>query len=68
MSYRVKETHHKAVLTWPQVRAIRGRYQRGKRGGDTQVKLAREFGVHQTVISRIVRGRIWKERGAHVPA
>jgi len=49
------EAHYRAKLTADQVSAIRARYA----AGETQVALAREFGVSQTNISRIVRGTTW---------
>jgi hypothetical protein len=47
-----------AKLTGDQAAAIRRRYAAG---GVTQYALAQEFGVDQSVVSDIVRGRIWKE-------
>lgn len=45
-----------AVLTAPQVRAIRARYD----GGDTNIsRLARDYGVHRRTIQRVVRHQRW---------
>lgn len=44
--------NNKATLTERQVIELRRRYS----AGETQTALAREFGVHQTTISLIVRG------------
>lgn len=46
----------RAILTEPQVRDIRARYT-GAWG--EQTALAREFGVSQALISKIVRGEVW---------
>lgn len=48
-----------ARLTEPQVRTIRRRYN-GGRSGISQKSLARQFGVCQTSIGFIVRGRSWR--------
>jgi hypothetical protein len=44
-----------AKLTWEQVTAIRAST------GKSQRALAKEYGVSQTVISHIVRGKTWKQ-------
>jgi hypothetical protein len=57
--------HGEAKLTEQQVAEIRLRYGpptgRGKKGPKiSQQKLADEYGVHQTIISDIVRGETWQ--------
>jgi ribosome-binding protein aMBF1 (putative translation factor) len=52
------ETNPRAKVNWDQVREIRRRYAVG---GISQQALADEFRLDQTVVSRIVRGTIWKE-------
>ena len=49
------EQNPKAKLTLDQVAEIRARYP-----SETQAVLAREFGVRQVAISRIVRGVTWR--------
>ena len=55
------EQHAMHKLTDSEVAAIREAYGpalgRGRRGGVTQSQLARRFGVDQTTVSSIVRGR-----------
>jgi hypothetical protein len=57
------ENNPRHILTESNVRRIRDRYVRGGRGltrrGPTQQALAKEFGVTQTQIGRIVRGDSW---------
>jgi hypothetical protein len=48
-----------AKLTWTLAAEIRARYAAG---GITQVALAVEYGVHNSVISRIVHQKAWIER------
>ena len=48
-------THPMAKLNEAAIRAIRGLYA----DGATQTSLARQFGVHQTLISFIVTGKNW---------
>jgi hypothetical protein len=45
-------------LTNEQINEIRGEYARG---GITQRDLGARFGVHQSEVSRIVRGLLWKK-------
>ncbi len=45
-------------LTWDRVRAIRARYAAG---GISQTKLAEEFGIDQTTVSRVVLRQTWTE-------
>jgi hypothetical protein len=52
------EQHCKSKLTEMQVAEIRGRYAQG---GVLQRELAKEYGVDQVNISRIVRGETWKQ-------
>ena len=54
----VGELHHKAKLTWDSVKKIREKYI--PRLYSTW-KLAKEFGVSQTVIRQIISGKLWKE-------
>lgn len=55
------ETHGQAKVTEEDVKEIRQRYQRyNRKGGDTQASLAREFGVSQSVISKIILRESWK--------
>lgn len=51
------EAHGLSKLTEDSVRAIRVRFAAG---GVSQAALAAEFGVRQTLVSQIVRRRIWK--------
>lgn len=51
------ENHHKAKLTWDDVRAIRYRFKHGILGKT----LAKEYGVWPTNISMIVTGATWHE-------
>jgi hypothetical protein len=53
------EVHHSAKLTWEQVAEIRKRYASG---GITQRALAKEYGVTQCPIRRIVSREGWNER------
>lgn len=53
------ENNHAAKLTKSQVRQIRERLEKSGRG--EQSKLAAEFGVGQTTISKIKNGYIWRE-------
>ncbi|KKM24976.1 hypothetical protein LCGC14_1599690 [marine sediment metagenome] len=50
------EKHHSAKLTQQKVNNIRKKY---KNGGYTYRKLAQEYGVSETTVSRIVRGILW---------
>lgn len=50
------EGNHQAKLTWPIVRRIRALYTPGV---TTQAEIAREFGVTQTLVGQIVRGKVW---------
>ena len=52
------ELHGRHKLTSQQVAEIRARYERGR---VRQADLAREYGVSQTQVGRIVRGRNWAE-------
>jgi len=47
-------------LTPTQVAEIRRRWFSGNEPNITQVKLAREYGVHPSTISKIICGEIWK--------
>lgn len=47
-----------AKLTWDKVRSIRSAYSDGN---ITQKGLGLEFGIDQSVICRILTGKIWKE-------
>jgi hypothetical protein len=47
-------------LSAVQVSEIRRRYKPLGIGGDTQVKLAKEFGITQAQVSAIVIGKVWK--------
>ena len=51
------ETHHKAKLTLKKVSAIRKAYSSK---GVSQRKLAKEYGISQTVIGRVVRFELWR--------
>lgn len=51
------EAHVLAKVTDAAVRAIRERYAQGD---ISQAALAREYGICQMTVSRIVRKRIWK--------
>lgn len=50
------ERHHRTSLTAEQVLAIRDRYAKG----ETQLSLAREFGIRNTTVSNMVNGKSWK--------
>jgi hypothetical protein len=49
---------HRAKLPWLQVQEIRKRHGQG----ESQSFLAREFGISQPQVSRIVRGELRKDR------
>ena len=51
------EDHGRAKLTWEAVEAIRKRYVPGV---ITQAALAKEFGVHHTIISKVLKGQLWR--------
>jgi uncharacterized protein (DUF433 family) len=51
--------HHNAKLTEEDVQTIRARYAQGV----TQPDLAHDYGVTQTLVSRVIRRQIWR----HVP-
>jgi len=54
------EVHHKAKLTWAEVREIRRLYERhSQRHGEGA--LALKFGVSQRAVSDIVTGHTWKD-------
>lgn len=53
----MKGTRRKAKLTSLEVEGIRAAYKSGTLQGD----LARNYGVIQSTISKIIRGVIWKE-------
>lgn len=50
------ENHMWSKLTWPQVVAMR---QIWKGGGVTQAELGNRFGVSRSLVSEIVRNKIW---------
>lgn len=50
------EAHPAAKLTAAQAAEIRRRYA----AGESQRPLAREFGISQPVVSKVVRGELWK--------
>lgn len=52
------EKHGMAKLDWAKVKDIRARYA----AGETQIALAKVFGVHNTQISNIVRNKSWKDK------
>lgn len=58
------EWHGRSVLTWEKVRKIRDSYVSG---GVTQRALAREWGVSQTTIHRILTNKNWKDPDYHPP-
>lgn len=55
----------RAKLTWAIVRAIRSRWERGD---VFQRELAASYSVDQTLISLIIRGKIWREGGNETPS
>jgi hypothetical protein len=55
------ESHANSKLTWEQVREIRKRYAWFGIGGDSSLTLAKEFGVDNVAILKIVRNETWKE-------
>lgn len=58
------ERHNMAKLTEEDVVAIRVRC----RAGESQVALAKEYGVRQGTISAIVRGKLWPDAGGPISA
>lgn len=52
------EAHWAAVLTIEQAREIRSLYN----SGITQKEIGRRYGVHQTHVSQIVLGKLYKEK------
>ena len=59
--YLVGSDSSMAKLTEEQVREIRNRYQPWKhKTGNNQIALAREFGVNQAQISRILHNSAWQ--------
>lgn len=52
------ENNHASKLTWDDVKKIRERYVMGK---DSQLKLAKEFGVSKPVIYGVIHNKIWKD-------
>jgi hypothetical protein len=52
------EKHPAAKLTWEKVRAIRAEYSPGR---VTITSLGVKYGVDHTLISQIVRKKIWRE-------
>lgn len=52
------EAHNLAKLTWADVRQIRERYATNR---TSQYVLAEEFGVAQSQISSVIRGKTWAE-------
>jgi hypothetical protein len=52
------ELHGEAKTNWADVREMRRLY---REGGVSQQRLADRFGIHQTVVSRIIRGVAWVE-------
>lgn len=54
------EQNGRAKLTWEQVREIRKRYRRNSRKSGT-VALAREYGVTNALIGKIIRNELWPE-------
>jgi hypothetical protein len=55
------ENNGSAKLTYEQVKEIRRRYSRFGIGGDSGKTLAKEFGVHPSLIGLIINRKIWKE-------
>lgn len=53
------EDHHNSKLSLDAVQEIRERVRTGER----QRLLAREYGVHQSAISKIVHGKLWSHAG-----
>ena len=59
------EGNHAAKLTWDRVRGIRAEYAAG---GVTQKEIAARHGVEQSLVSQIVRHKIWVDAtGESVP-
>ena len=50
------ERHHSAVLTDEKVREIRAR----SAAGESYARIAQEYGVAETTVSRVARGLRWK--------
>jgi hypothetical protein len=61
--YKLGSEHRDAKLTEEDVLSIRSRYAAGQR---TQGQLAEEYGVVQTAISNIVRGKLWQHVGGPI--
>jgi len=53
------EFHGRAKLTWIAVQAIHDLYASGQW---SCLRLGRKFGVDQSTIHKIVRGKIWKKK------
>lgn len=58
------ELNGRAKISASDAAEIRNKYQSGK---TRQVDLAAEYGIAQTVISLIVRGKIWKQENPNEP-
>jgi hypothetical protein len=56
-----RERNGRAKLSEAQIKEIRLAFQQG---GITKRDLARQFGVHDSHIGRIVRGELWREQAA----
>lgn len=52
------EHHHRAKITEAQMHEIRARF---RAGGTSQRELGEEYGITQSAVSLIVRGKNWKE-------
>lgn len=55
--HRAGEQHRFAKLTWERIENARERYL----SGESQRSIARDFGVNQSQISRVLNGLRWKE-------
>lgn len=59
-SRRIGEANGRAKLTEEDVSEIRRRYAKFGKGGETLKELASKFGVSFTLISAIIKRRLWK--------
>ena len=47
-------------LTDEQVRAMRAEWERPASARPTQIRLAESYGCHQSLVSRVVNGKVWR--------
>lgn len=59
----IRDKHHAAKLTWPQVREIRALCRVGSL---SQREIGERYGVSQGTVGDIHRGKIWQEEGVAI--